>query len=73
MFQNFEFILLSISKFTQELRCNVTFYLDFCVVQDVFTKKMIGLSKQHNGLYYLTSNQNLHFAHSVNYTFKLWH
>ena len=51
--------LLSISKLTQALRCNVIFYPDFHVV---FTKKMIGLDKQHNGLYYLTPNQNPHLA-----------
>ena len=67
----FEVNLLSVSKLTQALRCNVTFYPNFYVVHDVSTKKMIGLGKQHNGLYYLTSNQNPHLAHSVNRTFKL--
>ena len=57
--------LLSVTKLTQALKCKVTFYLDFCVVKDVSTKKMISLGKQHNGLYYLTTNKNPHLAHSV--------
>ena len=36
--------LLSVSKLTQALKCNVTFYPDICVVQDVpFTFKQIYL------------------------------
>ena len=41
----FEVNLLSISKLTQALRCNETFYPDFYVVQDVSTNKMIGRGK----------------------------
>ena len=72
IFRNFE-NLLSISKLTQALKCNVTFYHNFCVVQYMSMKKMIGLGKQHNGLYYLTTNQNPHLTHSVDYISKLWH
>lgn len=42
----FRIILLLVSKLTQALKCNVTFYPEFCVVEDVLTKKMIGLAKQ---------------------------
>ncbi|KAG6516383.1 hypothetical protein ZIOFF_026842 [Zingiber officinale] len=47
----FKLNLLSISKLTQTLGCKVTFYPDSCVMQDLTTKKTIGLSKQSNGLY----------------------
>lgn len=65
--------LLSVSKLTQALRCNVIFYPDYCVVQDVVTKKKIGLGKQYNGLYYLKPSQNPHLAHNINNTSTLWH
>ena len=55
---DFKVNLLSISKLTHALGCNVTFYPDACVVQDLTTKKTIGSSSQSNGLYYLTVNQN---------------
>ena len=34
-FLDFKVNLLSISKLTQALGCNVTFYPDYCVVQDL--------------------------------------
>lgn len=70
---NFQVNLLSVSQLTRNLRCNVIFYPDFCVVQDADTKKTIGLGKQFDGLYYLKSSQNPHFSHSVNSTSSLWH
>ena len=41
---------------TKSLTCLVTFFLDFCILQDLATKKTIGLGKQHNGLYYFSTN-----------------
>lgn len=38
--------LLSVSKLTQALKCTMTFFSDFCVVQDAATRKTIGLGKQ---------------------------
>ena len=43
--------LMSISKLTQSLRCSVIFFPDFCVFQDLATRKMIGLGKEIGGLY----------------------
>ncbi|XP_075515853.1 uncharacterized protein LOC142550661 [Primulina tabacum] len=47
---NFKVNLLSISKLTRALNCSVTFYPDFCVLQDSTTKKMIGLGRQNSSL-----------------------
>ncbi|CAL9005331.1 unnamed protein product, partial [Prunus brigantina] len=60
--------LLSVSKLTRALNCMVTFYPDFCVVQDVETKRMIGLGKHFDGLYYLTPQQNPHLANHIDRT-----
>ena len=65
--------LISVSKLTRALKCIVIFYPDFCVVQDVDTKRTIGLGKHFNGLYYLTPSQNPHLAHHVTRTSDLWH
>ena len=37
------------------------------------TKRMIGLGKQFNGLYYLTPSQNPHLTNHVSRITSLWH
>jgi hypothetical protein len=55
----------------------VTFYPDFCIVQDMDPKRMIGMGKHFDGLYYLTPGQNPYLAnhiyHTNHHTNKLWH
>ena len=48
--------LLSVSKITKSLNCSITFFADFCILQDLATKKTIGLGRQHDGLYYFSPN-----------------
>ncbi|CAL2227717.1 unnamed protein product [Prunus armeniaca] len=43
------------------------------ITSDVATKRMIGLGKQHKGLYYITRQQNPHLVHHVNHHSSLWH
>ncbi|CAL8991331.1 unnamed protein product [Prunus brigantina] len=45
--------LMSVSKLTRHLHCLISFFPTFCIMQDLTTKKMIGLGKEHDGLYYL--------------------
>ncbi|GJW78498.1 retrovirus-related pol polyprotein from transposon TNT 1-94 [Tanacetum coccineum] len=40
---SFKFSLLSIPKLTEDIQCVVSFYLKFCVVQDLTTRKVRGL------------------------------
>ncbi|KAM1078563.1 hypothetical protein ACFX15_025113 [Malus domestica] len=49
--------LISVSRITRSLRCSVTFYPDFCILQDLETRTMIGWGRQHNGLYYLVDSK----------------
>lgn len=65
--------LISVSRLTQTLNCIVIFYPDFCVVQDVDTRRTIGLGKHFNGLYYLTPTQNPRLVHHIACTSNLWH
>ncbi|XP_073302959.1 uncharacterized protein [Primulina huaijiensis] len=70
---NFKVNLLSVSKLTRALNCSVTFYPDFCVLQDSTTKKMIGLGRQSSGLYYLIQNRSPHLSNTVHCVTDLWH
>ena len=48
--------LVALQKFTQDLRCRVIFYASFCEFQDQGSGRKIGLAKEHNGLYFLSSS-----------------
>lgn len=50
---NFSFNLLSVSKITKALKCFVSFFPEYCVFQDLTTKKIIGRGRESGGLYVL--------------------
>jgi hypothetical protein len=50
---SFKFRLLSVSKLTKDSQCFVTFYEQFCVIQDLKTRKVLGLGKKKADLYHL--------------------
>ena len=50
---SFQVNLLWVRKLTRELNDIIIFHSNFCVLQDLNTMKMIGLVKEHNGLYYM--------------------
>nr|GEV88795.1 cysteine-rich RLK (receptor-like protein kinase) 8 [Tanacetum cinerariifolium] len=52
---SFKFRLLSVLKLTQDSQCFVTFYEKLCVIQDLKTRKVLGLGKKKVGLYHLIS------------------
>ncbi|KAJ8619667.1 hypothetical protein MRB53_028196 [Persea americana] len=45
--------LLSVSQVTSELNCIVIMYPDFCLLQDILTKEIIGRGTKRGGLYYM--------------------
>jgi hypothetical protein len=49
----FKVNLISVSKLLQSLSCFVHFHKSGCIIQDLTTKKMIGLGEPHDGLYKL--------------------
>jgi len=51
----FKVDLISISRLTRGLNCSITFFPYWCILQDLATRRMIGLGKQHDGLYYLSA------------------
>ena len=50
---NFSFNLMSVSKLTRALKCDISFFLDFCPFQDFMTKQIIGKGRESRGLYIL--------------------
>uniref|UniRef100_A0A803LNL9 Retrotransposon Copia-like N-terminal domain-containing protein n=1 Tax=Chenopodium quinoa TaxID=63459 RepID=A0A803LNL9_CHEQI len=50
---NFRYNLLSVPKLTKDSQCEVNFYGSHCVIRDVVSKKIRGVGKTRNGLYYL--------------------
>nr|XP_016446556.1 PREDICTED: uncharacterized protein LOC107771645 [Nicotiana tabacum] len=50
---DFKFNLMSVSKITKELRCLVAFFPDFCIFQELFTGKVMGIGKEEHGIYIL--------------------
>ena len=50
---SFDFNLIFVSKLTSSLHCCIFFLSTYCFVQDLMHWRMIGMGKQHNGLYLL--------------------
>lgn len=56
--------LLSVSQVTTDLNCVVLIYSDFCLLQDILTKEIIGRGTKRGGLYYM-EDFSLGRAHHV--------
>ncbi|GJV14935.1 retrovirus-related pol polyprotein from transposon TNT 1-94 [Tanacetum coccineum] len=52
---SFKFSLLFVSKLTEDGQSVVSFYLKFCVVQDLTTRKVTRLGSMKEGLYHLVN------------------
>ncbi|XP_055814269.1 uncharacterized protein LOC129883678 [Solanum dulcamara] len=50
---DFKFNLLSVAKLTKDLSCGVSFFLNFCVLQGLYSGKVIGIDREDKGLYVL--------------------
>ena len=51
----FKVNLMSVSRLTRDLNCSMIFFPHWCVLQDLAIRRMIGLGKQRDGLYYLAA------------------
>ena len=45
--------LVSMSKLTRTLNCSISFFPDYCLIQDLSTKRIIGRGREYGGLYIL--------------------
>ena len=51
----FKFNLLYVSKVVKGNQCYVIFHPKFCLIQDCANKKLLGIGKEQQGLYYLVN------------------
>ena len=49
----FSFNLIYVSKLARTLNCSITFFPDYCFIQDLLTKQIIGRGREFWGLYIL--------------------
>ena len=49
----FSFNLISMSKLTRTLNCSISFFPDYCLIQDLLTKRIIGRRRESGDLYIL--------------------
>ncbi|XP_019233151.1 PREDICTED: uncharacterized protein LOC109213779 [Nicotiana attenuata] len=72
----FKFNLLSMSKLTKDLSCTATFFPDFRMFQDLYSGRVMGIGREHNGLYLLKENITVvvaGFLVNKGAESKLWH
>ncbi|XP_019241987.1 PREDICTED: uncharacterized protein LOC109222031 [Nicotiana attenuata] len=78
---NFKYNLLSVSKHTRDLRCFISFYPDFWIMQDLHSGKVKGIGKELEGLNNLQHQKleakaaNVHLQKSTVHEvdLKVWH
>ena len=49
----FSFNLMYVSKLTHTLNCSISFFSDYCLIQNLSTKQIIGRGREYGGLYIL--------------------
>jgi len=66
--------LISVSKIVKQIKCIATFTDTYCVLQDRFTRTLIGSGEERGGVYYLTdvATAKIHTA-KISSDQTLWH
>ena len=49
----FSFNLISVSKLTRTLNCSISFFPNYCLIQELSTKRIISRGRESEGLYIL--------------------
>jgi GAG-pre-integrase domain/gag-polypeptide of LTR copia-type len=70
--------LISIGQLTKDLNCVMLMFPDYCIFQDIHTKKILGRGTRRGGLYYLDNEKTGSSLISVEFTelekrIWLWH
>ena len=68
---DFKCNLLSVSKLTKDIKCAVTFFPDFFILQDLSSRTLIGMGECKNGLYRMGMTRRKRKAMTT--TVDLWH
>ncbi|KAF3677194.1 hypothetical protein FXO37_04949 [Capsicum annuum] len=78
----FKFNLLSVSKLTKDLHCFVSFYPDFFLLQDLYTRKVKRIGKEKDSLYLLytkslspagSQSSTIFLSSQLNSKSSVWH
>jgi hypothetical protein len=70
---NYSINLLSISKLSKDLNCEVIFKMESVIFQDLLTKEKIDEGYLENGLYFLSTNKSIFNTRKNNDLCELWH
>ncbi|KAL0399838.1 UNVERIFIED_CONTAM: Copia protein [Sesamum radiatum] len=72
---DFKCNLLSVSRLTRDFNCALTFLADFCIIQDLPTRNLIGVGRHCDGLYLLEPVRDGGAAMTVSgqHNSALWH
>ncbi|KAL9992339.1 hypothetical protein Hdeb2414_s1185g00990161 [Helianthus debilis subsp. tardiflorus] len=70
---NFNCNLLSVGRLSKELQCVVSFFPDFCVMQGLHSKKLIGTGKCIQGLHRMGMVAQERKAMVIKVGVKVWH
>nr|GMD15983.1 Integrase, catalytic core [Ipomoea batatas] len=71
---DFQCNLVSVGRLTKDFDCALTFFSDFCIMQDLPSRKLIGVGRMHGGLYYMESAYREGIAMSVkSKDSSIWH
>lgn len=70
---DFKCNLLSVSRLTRDLNCALIFFPDFCVMQDLPSRTLIGVGRHCDGLYCLEPMVTEGMAMSVTVDSTTWH
>ncbi|XP_076888127.1 uncharacterized protein LOC143538448 [Bidens hawaiensis] len=65
--------LLSVGKLTNSLNSSFTFYPSFCYMQDLHSRRLIGIGKERDGLYWLEPIHKVKMALAVSTNPETWH
>ncbi|XP_019170537.1 PREDICTED: uncharacterized protein LOC109166102 [Ipomoea nil] len=71
---DFKCNLVSVGRLTKDFDCALTFFSDFCIMQDLPSRKLIGVGRMHGGLYYMEPEYREGMAMSVkSKDSSVWH
>ena len=58
----FFFYVISVCKLTRILNCSISFFPDYCLIQDLLMKRVIGRGRESGGLYIFETKVPTHVA-----------
>jgi len=70
---NLDCNLISVGQLVDEICCMVTFFKKHCMVQDLTSKKLIGVDELHRGVFAFKEDSEINFQANKVVSYNLWH